>query len=495
VVTINLKQRRTLDVERFTRLFEAAASIRSRVPAFNGGFSGAVMAPDVIVMQETTQSNAEIFRRLVNQRFGSRYDLLGPPESRAKFLYNSDALSLVGDVVTWSDACLDGLPPGEKERTYQRARFSEVATGRLFTVAGVHFEPQYPKHTQQPDCYMSNINLLRAQVEGEPGPVILAGDFNRRSVNTKYECDPDERSSATTWWARLTSPSLGERIYGDAVRNRRRAQGLSMASEWTHEQKGRNELCNGARGIRRTRIDYVFVSGATIAEARTDSPGWATSKPGAYSEINKRYSDHRFVWTRLVLSGPPRIERPAATALAGGDIDLTWQPSEGAAKYVVYRALGNRKYDELAIVDANQTSFRDIFTEHGRIYRYAVASVGSDGGFGLESAGVRAEADARGPRVTVVRPADDELNVRRNVIVEVRFDERIDSQSVTGQSVRLFRKGRSIPGRLVQVAPRVLVLKPSGLLGKKKTYNIVVRPLRDKLGNAGPREAYWFRTR
>ncbi|MDQ4125227.1 MAG: hypothetical protein M3134_06475, partial [Actinomycetota bacterium] len=52
VVTVNAKQNRILGLARFLALFELPKALRFRPEAFNGGFGGAVTAPDVIIVQE-----------------------------------------------------------------------------------------------------------------------------------------------------------------------------------------------------------------------------------------------------------------------------------------------------------------------------------------------------------------------------------------------------------------------------------------------------------
>src|SRR5919199_5519320 len=117
--------------------------------------------------------------------------------------------------------------------------------------------------------------------------------------------------------------AAGGRALIDSVRSYNRAHHESMAREWTQEQRAKRVLCDGHENIKRSRIDYLLASGAALAEAHTDDPGWAGAQPGTRAAGVTKYSDHRFVWGRFVLSGPPRAGasscrgRPAGTRRDG----------------------------------------------------------------------------------------------------------------------------------------------------------------------------------
>jgi hypothetical protein len=175
-------------------------------------------------------------------------------------------------------------------------------------------------------------------------------------------------------------------------------------------------------------------------------------------------------------------------------VDLAWQPSEGATGYVVYRALRGHAYSVLATLGADVLSFADVFTEHGRSYRYAVAAVGANGGVGLESRPAFAVADEKGPHVRRLTPTRNATGVDPRVVIAVRYDEGVDPASTTGDTIEVFRGNRRVPGTFIVAERRLLTFDPFGRLDKGKTYRVTVASVRDRLGNLGPRAAWEFTT-
>lgn len=493
VVTVNAKQNRILGLARFLALFELPKALRFRPEAFNGGFRGAVTAPDVIVVQEVRPSNLEILVRLLRQRFPYKYEALEPVGAAAAFVVNTDTVTPQGDVTTWDDVCTTEDTPTDNRSTrdYPVGRFVEVATNAPFVVAGMHMAKRYDT-TGQANCVPRNIETLKAELAEETAPVIVGGDFNRRAVLDPYECDPEEQSAPNPWYALLTAPDDGSRVYVDAVKQWHRGHGTSMEHEWTHEQRQPGVLCDQTTRFKRSRIDYLFAAGAAVAEAHADHPGWAGAEAG--TRVGTPYSDHRYVWGRFVVSGPPRPLQPALTPGEGGRIDVTWQPVDGASGYVVYRALRGRAYSVLAQVAADVTAFGDVFTEHGRSYRYAIAAVGADGGIGQESRPAFAVADKKGPHVLRVTPSPGATGVDPDLRIVVRFDERVAPGSVAADTVRLWYGRQRIPAITSIAGARLLTLDPLRRLDKGKTYRVVVDSVDDVLGNAGPRAAWRFTT-
>jgi endonuclease/exonuclease/phosphatase family metal-dependent hydrolase len=492
IVSVNAKQARVLDVNRFDRLLALTLALRSRPPAFDGGFAGDVTAPDVLILQEMSFSNVEIFRRLLNQRSDNQYEIVATENSKPKFLINSNAVALNGEPVAWTDPCVPGNgddPP----RDYLFARFIEATSEVPFVVAGVHLEPKYGE-TGQSNCRRRNVAELRAQLEAESGAVIVGGDFNQRATGQFRECDVEEETEPSEWWVRMTAPPEGGKVYVDAVRDWHRRHAASMVDEWTHEQKSVEVTCDGVLRNRRTRIDYLFASGTVMAEAHADHPGWAGPDPGTRDPVNSRYSDHRFVWGRFVIAGPPQPQNLAADQDEEGAVHLTWEPSEGTVQYIVYRAVGNREYSVLGRVDAAVMSYDDVSTEHGKTYRYAVAPVDSNGLQGLESEAVTVEVDTVGPRVIDVDPNRAARQVRRDIVVSVRFNEPIDRLSVGNRTISLTRNGVRTQGDIEQVSDEELTFTPDGLLKRKRTYTITVRPVSDLVGNEGRSFTSTFRT-
>ncbi|MDQ3878242.1 MAG: Ig-like domain-containing protein [Actinomycetota bacterium] len=483
VVTVNAHQRSVLGIKRFIAMFQLSRALRTRPSAFNGGYRGGVAPPDIIIAEELRPSNLEIFQHLLRQRWHHKYTIAGPDDSSADILYNPDRVQLEGDVQTWHDPCLS-------QRTYEFAHFTELSTGLPFVIAGVHFWKRY----QSSSCTTQNVHTLQAQLSQETAPTIIGGDFNRRAVQTPHECDPEETSAPLQWWANLTSPTDGGRGYVDAVATWSRQHNASMAFEWTHEQFSASEICDGSTGFRRSRIDYLFVSGAGIGDAQADAPGWAGAVPGTFSDTNYRYSDHRFVWGRFVLDGPPRPEVPSAVPERFGRVQVTWNAVDGASRYVLYRSIEGRPYDELADTDSATTSYLDFATEDGTTYRYAVAAIGSNGAQGLESPYVKATADASGPDVVSVAPFDGAIAVDPGTIIDVHVDERIAPSSIVSTSLRLFRGSHRVAGRITHPSSRELRFNPSDRLHEGTTYTVVVAGLRDELGNVGRRHVSTFTT-
>jgi endonuclease/exonuclease/phosphatase family metal-dependent hydrolase len=492
IVSVNAKQARVLDVNRFDRLLALTLALRSRPPAFDGGVAAAVTAPDVVILQEMSFSNVEIFRRLLNQRSDNQYEIVATENSKPKFVINSTTVALNGAPVAWTDPCVPGNgddPP----RDYLFARFVETTSELPFVVAGVHLEPKYGE-TGQSDCRRRNVAELRTQLEAETGAVIVGGDFNQRATGQFRECDVEEETTPSQWWVGMTRPREGGKVYVDAVRDWHRRHTASMVDEWTHEQKSVKVTCEGVLRNRRTRIDYLFASGAVIAEAHADHPGWAGPDPGTRDPVNSRYSDHRFVWGRFVLAGPPQPSNLTAAQDDDGAVHLTWEPSEGAVRYIVYRAVGTREYSVLEEVDASVTGYEDVSTENGRKYRYAVAPVDSNGFQGLESEAVTVQVDTVGPRVIDVDPNRASRQVPRDVVVSVRFNEPIDRLSVGTRTISLTRNGVRIRGDIEQVSDEELTFAPDGLLKKRTRYTIAVRPVSDLVGNEGRSFSSTFRT-
>lgn len=492
ILTVNARQNGVLGLKRFEDMYELSWAVRKRPAAFDGGYVGAVAAPDVVTLQEVRTSNVEIFVRLLRQRFKAKYQSVGPEEAASQILYNPETVTPSGDPVVWDDVCSDRTPGKRDNRFYEFARFTENKTGQPFVVAGMHV-PKNFFGSDRADCYLGNIEMLRTQLALETAPTFIAGDFNRRAVEQQHECDPDERSPEFTWHKMLTNPADGGRRYLDSVRQWHRSRGVSLADQWTHEQKGKSEMCNGSRGIRRARIDYIFASeDAVVAEATVDAPGWSGGAPGTKNSGNHKYSDHRFVWARFVIGGPSRPQPPELVHGKRGSVTLTWQPVTEALEYVVYRALPGRKYSILARVDAATTSYVDSFTEHGVTYRYTVAAVGTNGSQSLESRSRKQLVDARGPQLSSVYPSNGSVGIPQKANIRLVFSERIKSNSVTNDRIRLFRGSKRIPGTVRQIAPRVIVFDPTFPLWKGKTHRVVTKPFKDKYGNVGGAGSFSF---
>jgi endonuclease/exonuclease/phosphatase family metal-dependent hydrolase len=473
-------------------LFELVRAIRSRPAAFDGGASS-VATPDVIIFQELRFSNLEIFDRILDQRSASEYDIVSVDGAHTRMLINTSTITLASEPQVITDPCRDGTT-GESAKRYLWARFTENATGAPFVVVGVHFKAKY-EETGQERCQERNIDAIRAAITAETAPVIIGGDFNKRAMEMTRECDPDEQSTPLEWWSSLTAPTDGSRAFADAVQTHHRATGDVMTHEWTFERSSAVVFCDGNMGIKRTRLDYIFAADAAVADAHADHPGWAGETPGDPDVHNPHYSDHRFVWGRFVISGPPEPLAPTAIPATGGVINLTWQLQEGVAEWVLYRAAAARDYVPIARLTPETTTYSDTGTRHGVSYRYALAPIGVDGGQGVESKPGFAVADAQGPLVIGRRPPDGSSEARRWIPIDVFFNEAIDPESVRAATIALYRKGRRVPGNLTQVSARRLRFNPYNNLRRDTHYRVVVRPTRDNLGNVGFRDDFSFRTK
>lgn len=495
VVTVNAKQGDVIGEPEFERMYELARALQSRPKAFNGGASGAVMVPDVILVQEIRYTNLEIFRLLLNQRFDTaQYRDVGSENGGFGVLVNINEITPVGEVMMFNDVCVTPATPledGRTSRMYPIARFTENRTGLPFVVAGVHLVKNYGQ-TGQEDCRFRNALALRSVLTSETSPVVLAGDFNQRAMMRARECDSEERSESQPWYQALTEADNDGRGFSDAVRELHRARRASMANEWTFERRRRAELCDGSDGYRRDRIDYVFASGALAAEAHADHPGWSGGEPRSKHSANSKYSDHRFVWARVLISSLPRPEAPTAAAVKGGGIGVSWSPVEGVTKWIVLRSGPRSRYRAITRLPVEQTAFPDTSTRHGARYRYAIVGVGSNGEWSRESRAGAAIADGRGPIVVRVSPRAGATDVDVRTGIEVRFDERVDTAGVNSHSIRLFRGDRLLKGRVSQPGLRVLAFDPARRFKKGATYRVVVSGLSDALGNRGPRFAWRF---
>jgi endonuclease/exonuclease/phosphatase family metal-dependent hydrolase len=492
IMSINARQNGVLGLKRFEDMYELSHAVRRRPLAFNGGVNGAVAAPDVLAMQEVRSSNAEIFEHLLRQRFKVKYRLVGFEDAASQMVYNPETVTPAGEVVTWEDVCSDRSPGRRDDRFYQFARFTENKTDAPFVVAAVHI-PKNFRETDAVNCYVDNLEEVRDQLEAESGAVFIVGDFNRRAVELQHECDPNETSSSAPWYASMTSGDDDNRAYADAVRDDFRARGASMSNQWTHEQKAESVSCAGDSRFRRARIDYLFYANAVVAEASVDTPGWAGESPGARHPSNHKYSDHRFVQGRFVIEGPPRPLLPEVQRGLRGNLEITWQPVEGATGYVLYRATTG-DYSVLARLDATTTTYVDTATLHALTYRYSVAPLGEDSSQGLESRPGRETVDARGPQIVSVTPGRGATFVDIRSNIRIVFDERVRPESVRQDRIRLFRGSKRLSGELRQVEPRVLVFDPAFPLWKGMLHRVVTKPLQDRYQNVGSTTSWSFTT-
>jgi endonuclease/exonuclease/phosphatase family metal-dependent hydrolase len=494
-VTINAHQKAVLDVGSFDRLLELVRALRQRPHAFDGGRRQAVAAPDVVVLQEIRLSNLEIMKKLLNYRFRPhKFQIGGDTGAAAKFLYNASTVTQLGEPVVWTDPCHDGS--NGDLRTYQYLRFAENETNKPFIVAGVHFGGYIKTSKEDATCFTRNAEQLQLVLATESIPILAGGDFNQGAGVMRFQCDPAATQGFKEWWLAMTHPTESGRAFVDSVLVHHGAEPAAMAHEWTFERKRTDSLCDGSINYIRSRIDYLFTWGVRIAEGHADHPGWGGPEPGDRHPTNGKYSDHRFVSGRFSLAAVERSGRPDATEQAQGNIAVSWQPVEGAASYVVYRAFGTTGYRKLVSLGADVLSYLDQETEHGAKYRYAIAAVDATGAQGVESRPSWATADARGPRVIRVSPREGAVGVAPRTNVDVYVNERIDPDSLSQTSIRMVRTdtGRKIGGRVRMITRRHFVFNPYDPLRRGTTYRVVVRALKDRLGNPGPWKIWNFET-
>lgn len=491
IATVNARQNKILGLKRFLALLDLAKALRFRPPGFNGGAQGAIIAPDIAVISEFRETNVEVLARLLRQKFDQPYEIVGPSDVQAAFIVNTKQLTLRGEVELIDDVCMNDETSDKPRfhRQYPMARFTENQTGTFVNIVGIHLARDYSPSGEK-NCLVRNVRAIRdrlnqggdpAGVMGAPtvGPTFIAGDFNFRPTEEPYECDPNEQTAPTRWWSSLTTPEDDTRPFVDAVHVHHRRVGEPMIDEWTYQHPAIVTTCNGSQGVRRSRLDYIFAAESVVAEAHTDHPGW--SSPGV-----PKYSDHRYVLGRFIVSGPPQPDRVQAIPDAGGVVHLNWEPVEGTSGWVLYRARAGRQYAELARFSGETSSFDDTATEHGVTYRYSIAPIGPDDGQGLEALPAWAMADARGPHVSSITPAPGAERVSVFTRIRVTFDEWVVASSVGPNTIALFRNGRSVPGRVVRKGGFVIKFVPERPLVKGDSYTVVVRSVSDVLGNAGP---------
>lgn len=500
VVTVNAYQIHVIGTARFRMLSDLAGALLNRPAAFDGGSFAVGAAPDVILLQEMRESNLEILAKLIRERSDFNYQLAGSTTTNGDFIINADKVAIQGEPQVWRDPCYAGETSGGEEdmqaRTYQWAQFTELETGAPFAAASVHFSKSYEEDTGQADCLERNITELRRQLSGAAGATFIGGDFNRRAVESLRECDVEEQSAPLGWWLAMTAPTEGT-AYTDAIRAFHQERGLSLQYEWTHEQNVASVTCDATTRFRRTRIDYLFTSGAEAASVHTDHPGWSGGdEPGSRHPFNPKYSDHRFIAGRFRLVGPATPAAPSVAPAAGGRIDVSWTaPEMPVAGWLLYRATGNNPYRLIGRFSPEVLTFQDVSTQHGRTYRYALAAVDAAGAQGIESTFAAALADARGPLVGSRSPGRNGTGIERRVDIVARFNEAVDPNSVSRSTINLYKAGRRVCGSTFQQSARVLLFDPCFPLGPRREYRVVVYAVSDRVGNRGRRAEWSFTTR
>jgi hypothetical protein len=91
--------------------------------------------------------------------------------------------------------------------------------------------------------------------------------------------------------------------------------------------------------------------------------------------------------------------------------------------------------------------------------------------------------DSNRPLVSTVFPADGAIDVTRNLVIQVQFDEEIDAATINDLNFTL--EGSVIPGTLAPVGNNGFSFTPDNLLDFNTSYNIRIRAngMRDLAGN------------
>jgi hypothetical protein len=95
--------------------------------------------------------------------------------------------------------------------------------------------------------------------------------------------------------------------------------------------------------------------------------------------------------------------------------------------------------------------------------------------------------------VIAVKPPASATGVPIGSKLEVFLDEPVLGSSITPNSIKVYAGGGRVRGRVVVYSDRHLVFDPARLV-KGTRYRVVVRDLRDSLGNVGPRKQWSFTT-
>lgn len=100
--------------------------------------------------------------------------------------------------------------------------------------------------------------------------------------------------------------------------------------------------------------------------------------------------------------------------------------------------------------------------------------------------------DQAGPRLLEVFPADAATEVPVTSLISASFDEEILPDSVSSLTLRLFRKGLPVPGK-VMVSGNRLIFLPSASLDYDSDFEVVLGVgLSDISGNSIPEEQRWY---
>ncbi len=168
------------------------------------------------------------------------------------------------------------------------------------------------------------------------------------------------------------SAAPGERMELRVVRGDARGEGTLLRLESGDGDPGGTIDGGARRGVEQRytvyRVQTVTVSGNRYS--LTSSPAQVTLAADAVAPP----------------PAPPTGLEAVANTLGAPQMDLVWQPSDGAVAYIVYRAEGDGAPVAITPQPVRGFSYADKTSRPGVRYRYSVAAVGQDGRPGTRSA-------------------------------------------------------------------------------------------------------------
>lgn len=135
---------------------------------------------------------------------------------------------------------------------------------------------------------------------------------------------------------------------------------------------------------------------------------------------------YRFAEPKRDASEPPLPPTAVQATTTAESALITWQPSPSprVARYLIYRGTGEKpwevSYQQIAVVDARETTYRDVRLRPGTVYFYTLRAADATGRISAESVKVRTQ-----PRVleevvvSVLSPREVELSWKASVEKDV----------------------------------------------------------------------------
>ena len=121
-------------------------------------------------------------------------------------------------------------------------------------------------------------------------------------------------------------------------------------------------------------VNYTFTAGD--AGTHTFAGGFTLRTAGGQTVYASDVADATITTSRNVVVGPPTPTGLSATATTMTHVDLSWNPSNGAAQYEIQRLSAASPYTTIAMVTAPTVTYPDTVTA-GATYVYQVRAVDS----------------------------------------------------------------------------------------------------------------------